>query len=140
MENNLIKHKGIIKSIANDKIIVSIVSMSACATCHSKSFCSISDSKDKEIEIFNFQNNSWHIGQNVNVVLKKSLGIKAVLFGYLFPFLVMISVLFATSLLSKNEAVIGIFSIGATILYYFALYFFKNKFNKKFTFYIERII
>ena len=54
---NEVCHNGRIKSIDGHKIEVVILSRSACSACHSKSMCSMTEMKEKSIDIYNFKEN-----------------------------------------------------------------------------------
>ena len=71
-----IEHKGRIDFIDSNKINVSILAMSGCASCQVKGVCSASDMQEKNIEVFDFTN-QYEVGEEVNVVLKQSLGFRA---------------------------------------------------------------
>ena len=46
-----ISHDGIVKNINSDSIDVMVVSISACAACHAKSACTMSDTSEKIISV-----------------------------------------------------------------------------------------
>jgi len=130
-----ISHEGIIDHIDNDTVFVRILSKSACAGCHSKSMCGVSEMTEKLIEVK--QNVSgFNQGQTVNVILDRSLGNKAVLLGYLIPFIILITtLLISSSFLSELWS--GLLAIAILIPYYLLLFTFKEKLSKTFYFRIE---
>ena len=130
-----ISHEGIIDHIGNDTVFVRILSKSACAECHSKSMCGVSEMTEKLIEVK--QNVSgFNQGQTVNVILDRSLGNKAVLLGYLIPFIILITtLLISSSFLSELWS--GLLAIAILIPYYLLLFTFKEKLSKTFYFRIE---
>jgi sigma-E factor negative regulatory protein RseC len=131
-----ITHEGIIDHIENDTVFVRIISKSACAECHSKSMCGVSEMTEKLIEVkhkgLGFKN-----GETVNVILDRSLGNKAVILGYFIPFLLLILTLIVCSLFI-NELWSGILAIAVLVPYYLLLFAFKDKLSKTFYFRIER--
>ena len=46
-----IYHSGIISEINKEKILVSIISHSACASCKVKGMCNVSEMKEKIVEV-----------------------------------------------------------------------------------------
>ena len=70
-------------------------------------------------------NDSFKINENVNVVLKKALGLKAVFWAYVFPFILMFFTLIAASALFK-EWIAGMLSLFILVPYYLTLYFLKS--------------
>ena len=125
-----IKHEGIISEISENGIIVSLKGNVNCEGCKAQSACGVSDSNDKEIEISN-PTQSFQLNEPVDVVLKRELGLKAVFWAYVFPFILMFLVLIITSLFLK-EWVAGLFSLAILIPYYFMLFVLKDRFQKAF--------
>ena len=129
-----IKHTGIIKSIDKDIINVTILSQSACSDCQAKSMCAVADMKEKVIEISKKSSDNYKIGDQVTVVMERSMGPKAVFYGYFFPFLVVLISLIVLIILTGNEGLAGLISLGLLIPYYFMIYLFRDKLKKKFEF------
>jgi sigma-E factor negative regulatory protein RseC len=131
-----IKHPGVITSIDSSKIKVNITTYSACSSCGAKGICSISDVKDKMVEVSN--TGDFSVGQEVQVILHQTLGFKALYLGYVQPFIVVLITLIITSSLTRNEVLAGLISLGALAPYYLVLYFYKEKIRNKFTFAIKK--
>jgi len=126
-------HSGFISRINSNTLYVNIVSQSACSGCHAKGFCSVAEQADKEVEITDFKKD-YQVGQEVTVVMRESDGLKAILIGYFFPFLVLIVSLFTTISLTGDEITGALVSIGMVVLYYGILYLSRNKLQKSFRF------
>jgi len=129
-KNNNIKHEGIISKISKNTITISLKGNVNCEGCKAQSACGVSDSNDKEIEVLN-EKQSFRLNEMVAVVLKKELGLKAVFWAYIFPFVLMFIVLVITSLFLK-EWVAGLVSLAVLIPYYFMLFALKDIFQKAF--------
>ena len=98
MSKNEISHKGVIKSITPELTTVEILSTSACAECHAKGMCGMSESKVKEISVPTDPYSVHEVGDEVQVMLKKSMGLKAVWISYVIPlFILMILILSLSS-------------------------------------------
>jgi len=121
---NTFVHSGIISKITGNKVIVSLEQDLHCESCRAKSACGISESNTKEIEIIN-SNDSFKINEQVNVILKKALGLKAVFWAYVFPFILMFSTLIIASSFFK-EWIAGVLSLVVLLPYYLTLYLLKN--------------
>ena len=126
------------KRVTDHSLIVNIVNQSACSTCHAQSACTVSDFQDKEIEITNFSK-SFVPGQEVTVVFQESKGFTALLYGYVLPFLLVLSTLIITLSISNNELLAGLLSLAILIPYYIMLYFFRHLLKKVFNFEVEEI-
>ena len=132
-----IVHEGIIDHITSDSVFVRILSKSACAECHSNGICSVSEMAEKLVEV-KANNPKFIAGQVVNVILDRSLGNKAVVLGYLLPFLLMIVTLLIASPYF-SELLSGLIAVAILIPYYLLLSVFKNRLSKTFSFRIEQI-
>lgn len=131
-----IRHKGIISNVDDQFNYVSIIAQSACAACHAKSACNVSDMNEEIIKIPKTPTDDYKTGQMVFVKMKKSLGTIAVMLGYFFPFLlVLVSLIILINIVS--EGIAGLISIGLLAPYYLILYVYRNRLNKKFVFEIE---
>lgn len=139
MMSGEISHKGIIKSLTDQQIVVSIVNESACSSCHAKGVCSAADMKDKEIEIRHFSGD-YRVGQSVQIVGKTSQGFKALFYGYVFPFLLIMLVLITLTSLQFSEGISGLVSLSILIPYYLILYLTRNKIRKSFEFEIKPLL
>ena len=128
--DKIIKHEGIISQISNAKITVSLKDNVNCEGCKAQSACGVAESNDKEIEIFN-STQSFQLNETVDVVLKRELGLKAVFWAYIFPFILMATVLIIASIFLA-EWLAGLLSIAILIPYYFMLYVLKDTFQKAF--------
>lgn len=133
-----IEHIGRIESIDGNKININFLAMSGCASCHAKGVCSAADMQEKSVEVFDYTN-QYRIGEEVNVVLKQSLGFRALLLGYVLPFILVLLILIVLTLITDNEAVAGLSALSALVPYYLFLFLLKDKIRKKFTFAIKKI-
>ncbi len=129
-QKNTFIHSGVISKITRDTVIVSLEQNVHCESCRAKSACGISESNTKDIEILN-PNDSFSINEHVKVVLKKALGLKAVFWAYVFPFILMFSTLLIASIFLK-EWMAGVLSLSILLPYYMVLYFLKNTLKSAF--------
>jgi sigma-E factor negative regulatory protein RseC len=61
------------------------------------------------------------------------MGNKAVLLGYLVPFIILVTTLITLSTFGASEWLMGITSLCALAPYFLLLYFFRNRLRKTFT-------
>jgi len=137
-QSKSIEHKGRIDSIHGNKINVSFLAMSGCASCHAKGICSAADMQEKSVEVTDYTN-QYNIGEEVNITLKQSLGFRALFLGYVLPFLLVLSMLIGLTSLKFNEAIAGLGALSVLLPYYLILFLLRNKIRKKFTFTINKI-
>lgn len=136
--NNTITHRGRIVNITPETTTVEIISESACSSCHAKSLCTLSESKTKNIEVRTRGWDQYQPGDEVDVVLKASMGFKAVWLGYVIPLFVLLAVLLTLLQLGKDELVSGVSAIGAVGIYYLAIWIFRGKLQNEITFSIKK--
>ena len=132
-----ITHKGRIVAIDPDITTIEIISESACSACHAKGLCSLGDSKVKEVQV---RTSAWHphqIGDEVEVVLKKAMGYKAVFIAYGLPLVVLFVALTILTGLGVGELYAGLGALGAVAVCYFVIFLFRNKISKEYTFYLK---
>ena len=135
--SSIIQHKGIVQDIQNDHLEIMIISESACSSCKSKKVCSISEIKEKLIRIeTNYK--TYKIGDKVTVFLEEKMGVIAVIFAYVLPLVLMISILVAGYLLKFSEPILGGAVIVSLSVYYIALYIFRKQFDKRMSFRVEK--
>ena len=121
-ENKTVVHEGIIQKIEGQQITVKMVVDSACAACHAKGICGAADSQDKVVVAKNVNDESFSVGERVQVELRQTLAFQAVLIGYLLPFVVLMTTFCLMSYFVKNELIDVSVSFLATILYYFIVW------------------
>lgn len=131
-------HTGIIQAVSEDKLTVTIVSASACSSCHAKGACLASDMKEKEIDIYRFDG-KYQQGQHVNIVGQTSQGYKAAFYGYVLPFLLVFATLLITISITHSDGLSGLLSLAILFPYYAVLYFFRNNLKRSFEFEISAI-
>jgi len=129
-KQDFIKHEGVVSKISAHGITVSLKGDVNCEGCKAQSACGVSESNDKEIEIEN-PTESYQLNESVDVVLNRELGLKAVFWAYVFPFILMFLVLVVTSFFFK-EWISGLASLFVLVPYYFMLLVFNDTFKKVF--------
>lgn len=133
-----VDHLGRVQEINSDEITVCIISQSACAACHAKGACGLSDSTEKMITVLK-PNHNLKVGESVRVIIKQSMGFKALFVGYILPFITVLAVLITLTLFNVSEGKAGLASLTVLAPYYLALYFFKDRISDHFIFELESI-
>jgi len=134
---NSIEHPGVITEITSDTIKVSIVSESACSSCHAQSACSVSDREIKIIDVPR-HGQQFEVGEKVNVAFQKSLGPLAILLGYVVPLIILVLTLLISQTLTKSEVQSGLYSLASVAVYYALLTLFRTKLKSTFLFTIQK--
>jgi len=137
--NDYIEHEGVVIEIDRGFISVEIESKSACSSCHAKGACSIGDMELKIVEIEGCDYNSYEVGERVNVMLKRTMGYRALWISYLFPLIILMVLLVSLSSLGLSEPITGLAIIGGISLYYSIIWVFRDRLKRDFVFTIEKL-
>ena len=137
MLKNEISHKGRIISVTPEVTVVEIVSTSACSACHAKGVCGVADSKIKEITVPTDPYSEHSPGDEVDVFLKKSMGMKAVWISYVIPLFILMILILSLSSVTVHEVYTGLGAIAGVVLYYIVIYIFRDRLSRDFVFYIK---
>jgi sigma-E factor negative regulatory protein RseC len=133
-----VTHKGTIIEITQECIRVEIINKSMCAACHAKGFCSAGDTKDKIIDVEYYNNGEFAVGDEVEVIMNRSMGFKAVWISYVVPLVILLIFLLTLQGLGFSELHSGLFALLSVCVYYLLVYLFKDKLANKFVFTIVK--
>ena len=86
---DIIKHQGIVEKIDGSHVTVRIVQTSACSSCSAKGLCNASESKEKQIDVYEI-GASYQIGEKVVLCGSTSMGMKAVFLSFGIPLLILL--------------------------------------------------
>ncbi|MBN2166931.1 MAG: SoxR reducing system RseC family protein [Marinilabiliaceae bacterium] len=129
-----IEHEGIVESIVSSTVRIRIISASACSSCHAKGACSAADLKDKLIEVVNPNSDNYKTGQKVIIIGQSNQGLKATLYAYILPTILVIFVMMTTYIITSNDLLSGGIALGSLIPYFTLIYLARKKFQKSFSF------
>ena len=135
---DIIKHRGNVEKVDGSHIVVRIVQTSACAACSAKGLCNASESKEKQIDVYEV-NPSYRVGEEVMVCGTTSMGMRAVVLAFGVPLLILILALGISMKVTDEDAMLSAGIALVSILpYYIVIYLMKDKLNKTFSFTIEK--
>ena len=132
-----VTHKGRIVAIAPEITTIEVLAESACASCHAKGICGLGEAKVKEVQV---RTDAWHprqVGDEVEVVLKKAMGYKAVFIAYGLPLGVLFVALMVLGSLGVGELWSGIGALIAVAVCYLVIFLCRDKISKEYTFYLK---
>ncbi len=133
-----VRHPGVVEAVNGSTVVVRIESQSACGHCQAKGHCGMAESADKLIEVSHSDPESFEAGNKVMLSLQRSLGYKALLLGYVIPFLILLVTLFAVSLTTGHEGLAALSAVLLMVPYYALLYRNRQKLRKTFNFRIHK--
>ena len=136
---NLIDHEGIIDHINGDVAHIKINTVSSCAACHAKGVCGAADQAEKFLDI-PLDGKPYSEGDPVHVQVARRLGFRAVVLGYVYPFLLLMTVLIGTIASGIDDLKAGLFALLSLIPYYLVLYLLRRRIETTFTFSMKKTI
>ena len=137
MGKNEIQHTGEIIDITPDFTTIKIIVSSACASCHAKSLCGMSEEQEKIIMLPTDPYATHNVGDKVQVATKMTMGLKAVWISYVIPLAVLMILILTLSSFIDSQVVCGLAAVGGVALYYFVIWLLRSRLENEFTFYIK---
>lgn len=135
---NDVSHKGRIVSITPQFTTVSISQESACSQCHAAGLCGMADAVEKAVQLPTSPYSSYREGDEVELVLKATMGLKAVWLAYCIPLAVLLAAVFGFIALGLPEVLSGLCAVAAVALYYLVLWLFRDKLRNEYIFTIKQ--
>ena len=137
MSEDTVSHEGVITKIDGDTLEIKIIAQSACAACHAKSACTMSDQAEKVLTVPKPEGQEFQLFQKVKVVMAVGQGNKAAVLAYLVPIILLLASLFVCLGIGLSEGLSALIGIAVLIPYYFILYLRRDQLKKKFDYRIE---
>lgn len=136
-KKNEIAHTGRIVEIGPDFTTVEIIASSACSSCHAKGLCGMSEEQEKMIMVPTNGFADHKVGDQVQVLTKMTMGLKAVWISYVIPLVILMILILSLSNVFDNELLCGLTSIAGVAVYYFGVWLFRDRLSNEFVFYIK---
>lgn len=143
-----VNHKGRIETIEGNHIVVRILQTSACLHCKIAGHCNSAESKEKLVDVWTQHAEKYIVGQDVEVVMRGRVGLKAVFLAFVLPVIIAFAAIWAELQMTSpsgvwplsepyNEGVGALVGVVVFIVYYTLLYFFRDSLQKQFRFRIK---
>ena len=132
-----ISHKGVVIKVTPQVTTVSFTQHGACSECHAAGLCGMGDMADmaeKAVEVPTDPYTKRQVGDEVEVLLKASMGFKAVYLAYLIPLLIILAVILGLLALGVSEVISALAGLGAVAAYYLVLWLCRGKLQKEYVF------
>ena len=130
-------HSGLVERIDDGCVHVRIVQTSACAACKVAGYCNAAESKEKIIDVYCDSVAAYQVGQQVVVSTSGQVAVKALLWAFGVPFVLLMTVLVLVLLLTANEGLAALSALAALVPYYLVLWLLRNKMREQLAFRIE---
>ena len=132
-----ITHKGRIVAVEEGTLYVEIISSGACSSCAAAGLCVTGESARRRVEVKAWNAAERRVGEEVEVCLGKSLGLKAVLLSYVVPVVVLLVLTLSLSAAGIPELWNGVISVAGVALYYAVLALFRERIGEEYAFYLK---
>jgi sigma-E factor negative regulatory protein RseC len=136
---HLVYHKGTVISVLGTEVCVKIEHTEACGGCANKNSCRMGKPDEQIITVKTRDARNYCKGEKVNISMKTSLGLKAVLYAYILPLVFLLAAFVIAHHFIASEPVQIILALFPVIVYYIILYKIRHKMEKTFQFYISKI-
>ena len=132
-----ISHKGVVIKVTPQVTTVAFTQHGACSECHAAGLCGMGDMAEKAVEVPTDPYTRRQVGDEVEVLLKASMGFKAVYLAYLIPLLIILAVILGLLALGVSEVISALSGLGAVAVYYLVLWLCRKKLQKEYVFIIK---
>ena len=135
---NSVSHTGRIVGITPQVTTVAIEQHAACSSCHAAGLCGMAEATEKSVEVPTDPYAQYAVGDSVEVVLKASMGMKAVYLAYCIPLVLLLGVVLGLLALGVGEIPAALASLGTLALYYLGLWLLRGRLQNEYVFTIKR--
>lgn len=133
-----VEHIATVVRTGDGVVEVELTAQSACASCHARTACGMGESARKRIGIVTPDAAAYVPGECVTVSVERNMGMTAVLWAYVVPFVVLLGALVAASLVGWSDGAAALTAVGGVALCYGALYLFRGRLERKIHFKIHK--
>lgn len=131
-------HPGTVLTSTPGRVNVQIQVNSACSACQAHARCTLSEKKDKTIEVDTPDWQTYSPGDRVTVIINSGRGLLAVLIAYILPSAVILGTFALLYSLRLPDLWIAISALLAVAIYCAFLYLFRHRLQRRFTFTLQK--
>ena len=135
---NADSHTGKVVLVSDTHVFVKVERGSACLGCKNKSSCQTGGAKDQVMSIKTTDANSFFADEDVEVLMRNSMGMKAVVYAYLLPFLTLLAAFLGIRQFTSSEIVQVLGAFALVAVYYFILYKMRSRLESNFQFFVRK--
>ena len=138
--SEVIYHNATITEVLPQSVKVRIERGTACDTCYNQSACNVSAKTSAMIyTIPTTEAQTYSVGETVKVGISVHAGLKATLYAYIIPLILMAIAFAICCCFTSNELWQAMAAVGVLVIYYIVLSRFKHRFNRQFNYSIEKL-
>lgn len=138
MSLKVITHSGRVVGVESRAVNVVVEVDEACGSCAARSACSLgTNSESRIVRVDVPSTHSFKVGDDVEVAIRRTSGLVAVLLCYVVPLVVLVAILVLSMSFGAGEGLAALLSLSALALYYVGLAFMHRHISKKIIFTIK---
>lgn len=134
MTDKMIEHSGTIVAIRDGVLKVEIVSSAACGECSAASLCSAAEKRRKVVDVIPTADRDYVLGDVITFVGERSMGVRAVVFAYVIPLLLVVAGLVCAHVAGLGDGGSALVALATLVPYYAALWLLRGRVDKSFKF------
>ncbi|HIW09904.1 MAG TPA: SoxR reducing system RseC family protein [Candidatus Rikenella faecigallinarum] len=121
------------------EIEVEVCRPEACAACKAKSVCSEGGGEGKRMTLVN-DGQGYRVGEQIQLVMRRSAGLKAVVIAYLVPVVLVVAALLIFQATPMSDTTAALLTLGILVLYFVIIRLLRGRINNQLTIEIEKEI
>ena len=133
-----VSHTRRIVSITPSFTTVTFVSHAACSSCHAAGLCGMAEYAEKSVQVPTDPYASYSVGEEVEVVLKATMGLKAVWISYVIPLFILMILVLSLSMLHVGELAAGLSGIAGVAVYWGVVWLLRDRLRNEYVFTIRK--
>ncbi len=134
-----IEHKAVVVAVEGSVVEVEMTVEEACAGCRVKEICGVGPGERRVVAVHDSMAQYYEVGEQVSISIEEIMGVKAVIYTYIIPFFIMITLLLGLKAAEASDLVAGGSALLAAGLYYVVLWFFRSRLEKEIVFKIKKL-
>lgn len=134
----IMEHEAVVVEVIAEqkRVDVEMVVSGACGSCKAKAVCGGGESQVRQVAAYTDHPELYNVGDRVVISIEQIMGYKAIVLSYIVPLIVMLVALALTHS-RYGDLVAGISALGACVLYYIVLAFFRKRLERVIVFSIK---
>lgn len=138
MSSKIITHSGRVVSVESRRVSVAIEVDEACSRCSAKGACAVGGGAEcRIVKVDVPSSHTYKVGDLVEVAIRRSTGLVAVMLCYVVPLLLLVGVLAVAVAFNLGEGVAAVSSLLSLAIYYVVLALVHRHISKRIIFTIK---
>ena len=134
------EHKGVVLAVYGRSVEVRMTVDCSCEGCKALVICGEGEEEgERTVTVWSDHAALFQSGEEVVVSVAQAMGVKAVMWSYVVPAVVMVAILVGGKSSGASDGVTGSAALGAAAVYYFGLWLLRRRIEKVVMFKIRKL-